>query len=119
MDSNIEAVELRNENHRFYDLMRWGIAEETLNTNRLGIVAKNPDGSNTQVVDFSYEVGGVTQYTWSDAVVAYGYETLPDGSQALIVASKDQCNMQRKNYLYPLPLQQIQLNPALVQNPGY
>lgn len=116
---NERAVELRNENHRFYDLMRWGIAEETLNTNCLGIVAKNPDGSNTQVVDFSYEVGGVTQYTWSDAVVAYGYETLPDGSQALIVASKDQCNMQRKNYLYPLPLQQIQLNPALVQNPGY
>ena len=49
----------------------------------------------------------------------YGYETLDDGSQALIINSKSQFNMQRKHYLYPLPLAQIQLNPALLQNPGY
>ena len=73
---NERAVELRNENLRPTDLLRWGIA-------------------------------------------IYGYGTLDDGSQALIINSKSQFNMQRKHYLYPLPLAQIQLNPALLQNPGY
>ena len=44
---------------------------------------------------------------------------LEDGSKALIINDKSQFNMQRKNYLYPIPLSQIQLNPALLQNPGY
>ncbi|MDO4164465.1 MAG: RagB/SusD family nutrient uptake outer membrane protein [Bacteroides sp.] len=116
---NERAVEFVYENQRPSDLKRWGIAEETLNTNRSGIVVKNPDGTDTQVVNFSYEVGGLTQSTWSSSVAVYGYETLEDGSQALIVNSASQFNMQRKNYLYPLPLNEIQLNPALVQNPGY
>ena len=33
---NERAVELRNENLRPYDLLRWGIAEEALNSNRSG-----------------------------------------------------------------------------------
>ncbi len=116
---NERAVELRNENLRPSDLLRWGIAENALNDNRSGLVIKNPDGSDTQLVNFSYEVGGKTQKLWSDAAAVYGFETLEDGSKALIVNSKSQFNMQRKHYLYPLPLSQIQLNSALLQNPGY
>ena len=116
---NERAVELRNENLRPYDLLRWGIAEEALNSNRSGIVVKNPDGTDTELVTFSYEGGGNTQTLYSSAAAVYGFETLEDGSKALIINDKSQFNMQRKNYLYPIPLSQIQLNPALLQNPGY
>lgn len=116
---NERAVELRNEMQRPYDLLRWGVAEEVLNSNRSGIVVKNPDGTDTELVNFSYETGGNVQKLYSSAAAVYGFETLEDGSQALIVNDKSQFNMQRKNYLYPIPLSQIQLNPALLQNPGY
>ena len=115
---NERAVELRNENLRPTDLLRWGIAEEALNADRSGIVVKNPDGNDTEFAGFGYEVAGKVEKIW-DGVAIYGYETLDDGSQALIINSKSQFNMQRKHYLYPLPLAQIQLNPALLQNPGY
>lgn len=115
---NERAIELRNENLRPSDLLRWGIAEETLNSNRLGMVVKNPDDTDTEFAGFSYDVAGKETKVW-DGVSVYGYETLPDGSQAMIINAKYEFNMQRKHYLYPLPLAQIQLNPALTQNPGY
>ena len=49
---------LRNENLRPTDLLRWGIAEEALNADRSGIVVKNPDGNDTVVAGFGYEVAG-------------------------------------------------------------
>lgn len=116
---NERAVELRCENARPHDLKRWGIAEQVLNTSRLGVVVKNADGTDTEIVNYRYQSGESTQPTFSPAAAAYGYETLADGSQAIIVNAKSQFNMQRKHYLYPIPLSQIQLNPALTQNPGY
>lgn len=118
---NERAVELRNENLRPTDLLRWAIAEETLNSNRSGIVVKNADGTDTELVSgmFAFNDNQEPESIWSDAAMVYGLEELEDGSKALIVNDKSQFNMQRKNYLYPLPLAQIDLNPNLLQNPGY
>jgi len=116
---NERAVELRCENERPFDLLRWAVAEEELNTSRLGIVVKNADGTDTQIVNFTYQNGDVTTATFDNSAAPYGFETTEDGSQALIVNDKSQFNMQRKNYLNPIPLNQIQLNGALLQNPGY
>lgn len=117
---NERAVELRCENARPFDLLRWGVAEDVMKHNMLGVVVKNPDGTDTEIVNFTYEVNGTQQICWSDvAAAAYGYETLDDGSQAYITVPESQVNMSRHNYLYPIPLAQIQLNPALLQNPGY
>lgn len=116
---NERAVELRNENERPFDLLRWAVAEEEINQSRLGVVVKNADGSDTQIVNFTYQNGDVTTATFDNSAAPYGFETIEDGSQALIVNDKSQFNMQRKNYLNPIPLNQIQLNGALVQNPGY
>lgn len=116
---NESFVEFRNEGKRFYDLLRWGIAEKCLNTNRLGVVLQNPDGSDTEIKNFSYVVGGTTKECYSEQLNVYGLETLPDGAQALIVNSKGETGMTRKNYLTPIPLDEIALNPALVQNPGF
>ena len=116
---NERAVELRNENQRPTDLLRWGVAEEVLNAPRSGMVLKNADGTDTEVVHATYESGGKTINIYNEAAAAYGLETLEDGSQALIINPKSDFNMSRKFYLYPIPQGQIQLNPALVQNPGY
>ena len=94
----------------------WGIAEEALNADRSGIVVKNPDGNDTEFAGFGYEVAGKWKNN-GNGVAIYGYETLDDGSQALIINSKSQFNMQRKHYLYPLPLAQIQLNPCFITEP--
>lgn len=116
---NERAVELRNEYARQTDLLRWAIAEENLNANRLGVVIKNPDGSDTEIVNFRYYSGDTPQPTYTSSSNIYGEEILPDGSAALIVNAKSQFNMQRHNYLYPLPISQLQLNGNLLQNPGY
>lgn len=116
---NERAVELRNEYARQTDLLRWAIAEETINANRLGVVIKNPDGTDTEIVNFQYYSGDNPQPTYTSASNIYGEEILPDGSAALIVNAKSQFNMKRHNYLYPLPISQLQLNENLLQNPGY
>lgn len=116
---NERAVELRNEYARQTDLLRWAIAEETINANRLGVVIKNPDGTDTEIVNFHYYSGDTPQPTYTSASNIYGEEILPDGSAALIVNAKSQFNMKRHNYLYPLPISQLQLNENLLQNPGY
>lgn len=116
---NERAVELRNEYARQTDLLRWAIAEETINANHLGVVIKNPDGTDTEIVNFHYYSGDTPQPTYTSASNIYGEEILPDGSAALIVNAKSQFNMKRHNYLYPLPISQIQLNENLLQNPGY
>lgn len=116
---NERAVELRNEYARQTDLLRWAIAEEIINANRLGVVIKNPDGSDTEIVNFRYYAGDTPQPTYTSASNIYGEEILPDGSAALIVNAKSQFNMKRHNYLYPLPISQLQLNENLLQNPGY
>lgn len=116
---NERAVELRYENQRPSDLLRWAIAEDELNAPRSGMVIKNPDGSDTEIVNFTYESGGNEVATYSESTAIYGLETLDDGSQALIVNARSEFNMSRKFYLYPIPNGQIQLNQALVQNPGY
>lgn len=116
---NERAVELRNEYARQTDLLRWAIAEETINANRLGVVIKNPDGTDTEIVNYHYYSGDTPQPTYTSASNIYGEEILPDGSAALIVNAKSQFNMKRHNYLYPLPISQLQLNENLLQNPGY
>lgn len=117
---NERAIELICENQRGFDLMRWGIAETEMKHNLLGTVIKNPDGTDTQVVNYHYTIDGVEKDCFTTAAATtYGTETLPDGSQAYITAPASQVNMQRKHYLNPIPLAQIQLNENLLQNPGY
>ena len=113
---NERAIELICENQRGFDLMRWGIAEETFNNNNhLGMVIKNADGTDTEYV--GADIAGSP--CWTESVLIYGTETLPDGSVAYITCPKSQAHMSRNHYLNPLPTNQIQLNPALIQNPGF
>ena len=83
-------VELCFENKRFYDMIRWRIADKVLSVDRHGMKITNTVPSNNSGV-------------WK-------YEVVPLNHPATF-------NM--RQYLHPIPQPIIAQNPKLVQNPGY
>ncbi len=111
------AIELYMEGFRFDDLKRWGIAETELNASRCGMVVGNTD----YVTSFRDQSGKATslyapnKYVWGEETVSTAAGMLP----CVVIDSKDNYNFTKKNYLWPIPQQQINMNPSLKQNPGY
>ena len=89
------TVELFNEGFRIDDLKRWKTAETEMPQNILGIKW----------------TGTEYQTRWPNA----SYSKNSDGF--LIIESGRK--WEDKHYLYPLPTDQLQLNPNLKQNPGW
>lgn len=87
------TIELFNEGFRIDDLKRWKTAEIEMPQDMLGVKKD----------DTEYESANLK------------YSTNIDG--CIIVESGRTWN--EKNYLYPLPSDQLQLNPNLKQNPGW
>lgn len=111
------AVELYREGKRFDDLKRWGILEEALNPSRLGAVV----GDASYTTDFKDASGHPTSVYNANSYV-FGEEAVetPAGLlNCVVIDSKENHTITKKNYLYPIPLTQISLNPKLLQNPGY
>jgi hypothetical protein len=88
-------VELAQEGHRYWDLMRWKTAEIELPKPVLGNFF------------FKTEFGTATTVN-----------TTPDGF-ILVTAASFRKFDPAKDYLWPLPLNEISLNPSLKQNPGW
>jgi len=82
-------VELAFENHRYFDLIRWEIAEEVLHDKYFHGMKVRDDGAG----NLSYEV----------------YEVNFRPKQVFLP----------KNYLMPIPQGEIEKNPNLTQNTGY
>ncbi|PTN10124.1 RagB/SusD family nutrient uptake outer membrane protein [Mangrovibacterium marinum] len=103
------AVELFGENSRFNDLKRWGIAEQVLNQDVCGNVIQ---GTNFE--------GNAALYTPSAYPYGETVKTTGVGDRSvLLLDPASNRNFQRTDYLYPLPLEEINLNSNLLQNPGY
>lgn len=77
---------------RMWDIRRWGIAKEVLNAPFYGIKMK-PVEKNGEIVDYILYEGDYTKLAGSH------YED--------------------HNYIFPVPQTELDLNPALGQNPGY
>jgi starch-binding outer membrane protein, SusD/RagB family len=91
------AVELQGEGFRMDDLKRWYIAHIELNKPLLGI-----------------------RYTGTEYATKYpalGKPLTTDGD--VIADPETERHFTEKNYLIPLPTNELQLNPNLVQNPGW
>ena len=103
------AVELFGENSRFNDLKRWGIAEQVLNQDVCGNVIQGTD------FDGNAALYSPNAYPYGETVKTTG---VGDRSVLLLDPASNR-NFQRTDYLYPLPLEEINLNSNLLQNPGY
>ncbi|QEM07174.1 RagB/SusD family nutrient uptake outer membrane protein [Mucilaginibacter rubeus] len=111
------TIELWGENSRFDDLKRWGTAEQELNQSICGAVV----GSASYPTDFKDASGNATQL-YSPNLYVYGETAVATGKGNLNCVTVDAAanrNFKRINYLFPIPLKQIQLNTKLVQNNGY
>ena len=104
------AVELFQENSRFNDLKRWGIAEERLNATIFGPIIEGTDYENNP--DF-YKP---ETYAFGEAIKEY---TGAGSRRAIVQDPAVNRNFTLKNYLYPIPSDEIILNNMLLQNPGY
>ena len=111
------AVELYMEGYRFDDLRRWGIAEQELNESRLGMVVGGANYPTTFV-----GANGVATDKYRKNTFVWGEESIetPVGMvNCVVIDSKSNYAFTKTHYLWPIPQQQINLNPNLIQNPGY
>ncbi|RHH50344.1 RagB/SusD family nutrient uptake outer membrane protein [Phocaeicola plebeius] len=90
------TVEFYDENFRIDDLKRWKTAEEEMPMNLTGVKWRGTD----------YET------KWSDA----SSKTMD--AEGCIIYEQGRV-WEKKHYLYPLPIDQLKLNPNLKQNPGW
>ena len=89
------TVELFLEGFRIDDLKRWKTAEIEMPQNQLGVQVRG---------------------TWFET--NWAAQARPLDNEGCIIMY-DNRTWGQKNYLYPLPQDQLQLNPNLKQNPGW
>lgn len=97
------TVELAFEGFRLNDLRRWKEAENILPVDLLGV---------------KY-VGTEQETTSPNDALTPGVDILVNEEGFLIADPGNQRQWSERNYLFPIPLDQIQLNPNLTQNPGW
>ena len=108
---NERTVELYMEdNSHQNDIRRWNVAADLLSADLIGYVIEGSEyETNTELFD--------------PAVAVFGFvEDYPSGIgpvRAMIIDPSVNRPFTISNYLYPLPLNELVVNPALVQNPGF
>lgn len=115
------ACELFGEGFRLDDLKRWGIAQTNLTGQKLGRHIYNTAYMTAKANDATYF--GEPAYYPEKYPLLYGiYEGTgandPDYGRS-IGTLRGNLLFSQRDYLAPIPLQQIRLNPSLVQNPGW
>jgi hypothetical protein len=111
------TLELYREGFRYDDLKRWGTAEAELNQSVCGQVV----GDASYVTPYRTATGAATTsykpetFVWGEEVV----NTAQGPLKCIVIDGKTNRVFSKKNYLWPIPQGQINLNPNLKQNPGY
>jgi starch-binding outer membrane protein, SusD/RagB family len=121
------AVELYAEGHRISDLCRWGLAEAELGgKNRCGGYL-DYNGNPSFVKNFINPIDKKPAYIESSFAgkinqekITFAYEGLtPTEPGCVIIEQAANRQFSLKNYLQPIPSDEIKLNPKLKQNPGW
>jgi len=92
-------VELAFEGFRYYDIRRWGIAEEAMNRPAYG----RPKGSFDIIEIPEIDENGIPHYNNPDKLRNIAPRTFDPN----------------RDYLWPIPQSEMDVNPNLEQNPGY
>lgn len=107
-------MEFAFEGLRYYDILRWRIAEKVLNRPNYGLLASVAD-LKTKLVNT-----GLWFFPGTPAIDADGcadFATMPQST--LIRKLSTRVFDASKNYLWPIPTEDIVINPNLSQNPNY
>lgn len=104
------TVELAFEGFRWDDLRRWGTAETALPKALLSIKVTGTQWDAPEVKIDGNSTPGIFHNLPANQL-ENGFKVLQPASQRTFDPAK--------NYLLPIPTQQISLNPDLVQNPGW
>ncbi len=115
------ACELYGEGFRMDDLKRWGIAHINLRGQKLGRHILNTAYTKYTANDVKYF--GKPCYDEKERPLQYGIYTGtgkndPDYGRSIATLAAN-LHWTQRDYLEAIPLQQIRLNPALTQNPGW
>ena len=121
------ATELYGEGQRLTDLCRWGIAETELAGQPTCGAYLSYDGTASFLTTMINPTDNKPVYTASsyagkinDHQIAYSYAGLtPTKAGAIIVEQAANRKFSLKNYLQPIPTDQIKLNSNLKQNPSW
>lgn len=125
------AIELFGEGQRVSDLCRWGIAEQELarptcsyyveyqGTPTLFATESNPNNPEQKIYDASVWAGkGYVMTADADqSTYTAGMPKVKAG--AIIIETKNNRVFSKKNYLQPIPTDEIALNSELKQNPQW
>lgn len=113
------TIELYMEGFRYDDLKRWGQMEAELNESRCGMVVGDAD-FKTDFVDYD---GNAIANLYSPNNYVWGTEKVQAGEDVpvtcVVCLGSSEISVDKTDYLWPLPSRQIEMNPNLVQNPGY
>ena len=106
-------IELANENLRYMDLIRWGLATKALNTKNYGILYPS-----SLLID---EVTSKGFWFWPSTpqIDEDGIADFSQMENAGQISVLSQRVWAERQYLWPLPTTEIQVNKNLEQNPGY
>ena len=123
------TLELWGEGFRRVDLCRWGIAEAELTrpvctyySSYEGVPTQlskedRPGHPGNKIYKAEAWVGRIVETEMPQSTYAAGMPTVKPG--CLIVETANNRNFSKKNYLAPIPTDQIALNGALKQNPQW
>ena len=111
------AVELVNEGFRFDDLMRWNSMQLLMNPLTMLGIAITPESEEFYG---KAENGQITFGGRAHPVYTYGDKTyLRIYDENYMENPGRQWTKDDRRWLYPVPIDQIRLNPNLTQNPGW
>ena len=109
---NERRVEFAWENRRFFDLMRWGLADEALNRPIFGLL--DPEELKEKVID-----PGLWFWPQTPEIDENGlpdFSAMYEAGQIKLLVER---GFQERQYLFPIPSKEIIINDNLTQNPDY
>lgn len=106
-------VELAWENRRYFDIIRWKIADEALSRPVCGIFNKEGLEANINSGDYFFPKGVLPRVEDNGVV---DLTPLINTGKVRIVVPR---NFDEREYLWPIPSEEIKINKNITQNPGY
>lgn len=107
-------VELAWENRRYFDLIRWRLAETVLSRPVVGLPQKAGLEANINSGDYFFPKGALPIVDENGLV---DLQPLINTGKVRVVVNRQ---FQTKQYLWPIPTEEITINPNLLpNNPGY